>query len=808
MSGPAGSQHWMYASGGSFYPYSIDQSLRFDSSTSYLTRTPSSAGNRRTFTLSFWYKNCDNTNGQIIFGSRIDGNNQFTFQKTTASALDFYSQTSGSITVRMITSSVFRDVGAWYHIVLKVDVTTGTSANAIYVNGVEQPLTTDTSSNTDTYVNSTIPHQIGRWDTGGYINAYMAEVHFIDGTALDATSFGETINGIWVPKAYDTADGAYGTNGFYLTYEGTGTATTTQGITAQTNIGDDQSGAGNNFAVSGFAAEDVVPDSPTNNWCTLNFNDSRPNLGWQEGGLRWFSASVAYKAFATMVIPEISDSDTYYAEYHLAQEGYAGGIAPLSNSGSNNSTDRTGFLAWYSNGNFYNNTTTTASGYNPVVGDIISIKAGNGQIEFFLNGTSVGTPYTGLTGSYKFGAWAVGATGNGMYWNFGQDSTFAGSKTGSSNTADQNGFGDFYYAEAANNISLCAANIVEPDIGPNSTEQADDYFNTLLYTGTGSTDLEVNGLSFTPDWLWIKRRDSAQNFSNAIVDSVRGNTKNLVTNRTDAESTSTGTNDIQSFDSDGFTTGPSNQVSVNDSGGTFVAWSWKAGGTAVSNTDGSITSSVSAAPDAGFSIVSYTGTGANATVGHGLSSAPDLVIVKNRSIVSSWLVRHSSLTASQTLLLENTTGVVSTNYWQSTQPDSSVFYVSSNSEANGSTNNLIAYCFANTEGHLKCGSYVGNAATDGPFVYTGFRPALVMIKNTADVTHWAIWDSKRVAYNVNTTALYPSSTDGDNTGTSLYVDFVSNGFKWRSSHNSVNGSNDKFIYLAFAEAPFKYANAR
>jgi len=160
------------------------------------------------------------------------------------------------------------------------------------------------------------------------------------------------------------------------------------------------------------------------------------------------------------------------------------------------------------------------------------------------------------------------------------------------------------------------------------------------------------------------------------------------------------------------------------------------------------------------------------------------------------------------LLLENTTGVVSTNYWQSTQPDSSVFYVSSNSEANGSTNNLIAYCFANTEGHLKCGSYVGNASTDGPFVYTGFRPALVMIKNTADVTHWAIWDSKRVAYNVNTTALYPSSTDGDNTGTSLYVDFVSNGFKWRSSHNSVNGSNDKFIYLAFAEAPFKYANAR
>ena len=313
-------------------------------------------------------------------------------------------------------------------------------------------------------------------------------------------------------------------------------------------------------------------------------------------------------------------------------------------------------------------------------------------------------------------------------------------------------------------------------------------------------------MNFKPDFLWIKRRDSAQNFSNGLLNSVTGIRKGLISNRADAEFTSSGTNDLQSFDNDGFTIGQSNQFSGNDNGGTFVAWSWKAGGTAVSNTDGSITSSVSAAPDAGFSVGTVTSRSQADTIGHGLSQAPEMVIYKPRTGSLSWGVLHTSLSsAGAYLFLESSgTGGSASAYFNSTAPTSSVFSIGST----WGSRDAVFYAFHSVDGYSAVGSYVGNGNADGTFVYTGFRPAFVLIKNTNDVTHWALWDSKRVAYNVITTALYPSSSDADQTGTSLYVDFVSNGFKWRASHNSVNGSSDTFIYLAFAEAPFKYANAR
>ena len=793
--------------GGSFYSYSIDQSLRFDrASSSYLTRTPSSAGNRKTFTLSFWYKNCDNTNDQVIWGSRVGSNDQFQIHKMASGALDFYNQTGGSITVRMITSSVFRDVGAWYHIVLKVDVTTGTSANAIYVNGVEQPLTTDTSSNANTYVNSTIPHQIGRWDTGGYINAYMAEVNFIDGTALDPTSFGETINGIWVPKAYDTADGAYGTNGFYLSFADSAA------------IGDDLSGNTNDFTVNNLAATDVVPDSPTNNFTTLNPLANFASVTFADGNLYHSASGNNRGMLANWVLPK---SGKWYWEHYSIQFHYptdneahfvgintpdvnlladrGGRATAITVSSQSGPYDGSSWVLNVRNGSY------GSTGWDENEGVGVVYDADAQTIAWKVNGGTTTTPISVPDGDWIPWVGTGGSTGSEQgVFNFGQDGTFSG-RTTSGNYTDANGYGNFKWEPPSDALALCTANLPEPAIGPNSTTTSDEHFNTLLYTGDGTTSRSITGVGFAPDFVWGKCRSNPED--HILSDTVRGANKKLESNNTGAEDTSTAAT-LSGFESDGFTGPSSTPGNINVSGRTYVAWNWKAGGTAVSNTSGSITSSVSANQDAGFSIVSYTGTGANATVGHGLSSAPDLVIVKNRSIVSSWLVRHSSLTASQTLLLENTTGVISTNYWQSTQPDSSVFYVSSNSEANGSTNNLIAYCFANTEGHLKCGSYVGNGSADGTFVYTGFRPAWVMIKKSSGTDGWSIYDSAREPINVMDTRLSANSTDVEVSGSNIALDFISNGFKLRGTGTTINTSGQTYIFLAFAEAPAKYSNAR
>jgi len=402
--------------------------------------------------------------------------------------------------------------------------------------------------------------------------------------------------------------------------------------------------------------------------------------------------------------------------------------------------------------------------------------------------------------------------------NFGQNPSFNGTFTGVDvgTETDGNGIGLFKYAPPSGFLALCTANLPEPAIGPNSTTTSDQNFNTVLYTGDGTNGQAITGVGHQPDLLWIKSRSGTA--YHELHDSIRGAGTRLFSNDTAAEST-VGT--VSSFDSDGFTVSRNSAYDgTNQSGVSFVGWNWKAGGTAstiavdaYSAGVPSTASSVSANQDAGFSILTYTADAATGTVGHGLSSAPELVLAKprNPSIITDWYVMHTgALTASQILNLNGTNAAFNpgNNHFNDTYPTDTVVSYGGYMGNPLTGDDKLMYCFHSVDGFSKVGSYVGNASTDGTFVYTGFRPAWVMIKNTADVTHWAIWDSKRVAYNVITTALYPSSSDPDQTGTSLYVDFVSNGFKWRSSHNSVNGSSDTFIYLAFAEAPFKYANAR
>jgi hypothetical protein len=396
-----------------------------------------------------------------------------------------------------------------------------------------------------------------------------------------------------------------------------------------------------------------------------------------------------------------------------------------------------------------------------------------------------------------------------MVFNFGQDSTFSGATTAGGNT-DANGIGDFKYAPPTGFLALCSANLPTPTIIDGS-----EHFNTVLYTGDDSTQA-ITGVGFgsAPDLTWIKNRAAAS--THRLYNSLTyggpvsaGSTTNyLASNSTSVETASAST--LISFDSDGFTVHGSGN-DTNDLTETYTAWNWKAGGTAVSNTDGSITSQVSANVAAGFSIASYSGTGSAASFGHGLATEPSMVIVKGRNVVVDWVVYHKDLGKDKFLYLNGTNAVGTiSNYWGAGGVTNSVVGLNTYSGNNGSYD-YIAYCFADVEGFSKAGSYTGNGSADGPFVYTGFRPSWIMWKRTDSSTggEWVIQDTTRREFNPVDVSLYPNLTNAEATGETFRVqDTLSNGFKLRSSAAQCNASGGTYIYLAFAEVPFKVANAR
>jgi hypothetical protein len=328
-----------------------------------------------------------------------------------------------------------------------------------------------------------------------------------------------------------------------------------------------------------------------------------------------------------------------------------------------------------------------------------------------------------------------------------------------------------------------------------------EYFNTVLWTGN-ATARTITGVGFQPDLVWAKSRSLSYN--HRIFDVIRGATKTISSNLTDAESTES--QQLTAFNADGFSLGTDN--GLNQSSGTYVAWNWKANGAGVSNTDGSITSTVSANPTAGFSVVTYTGTGAAATVGHGLGVAPKMIITKNRSASSGWLTYHSSLGAGAFLSLASTSGsTADTSIWQNTNPSSTVFSVGTAVSQN--TNNYVAYCFSEVAGYSAFGSYTGNGSADGPFVFCGFRPAFILMKRTDTTFDWYVYDSKREGYNAANSELYPNDSSAETTGGGgRPFDLLSNGFKFRNSNGGHNASGGTYIFMAFAENPFKNALAR
>jgi hypothetical protein len=327
-----------------------------------------------------------------------------------------------------------------------------------------------------------------------------------------------------------------------------------------------------------------------------------------------------------------------------------------------------------------------------------------------------------------------------------------------------------------------------------------DYFNTKLYTGNGSTQ-SITGVGFQPDFTWIKSRTSTHN--NQTFDVLKGVQKSVVVNESAAEITMT--NGLTAFGTDGFTIGSDDQVNNNSQN--FCSWNWKANGAGSSNTDGSINSTVSANTTAGFSIVKWTGNSTSgATVGHGLGVVPKMIIVKTTARAGNWITYHHTLGATKYLELNNTGALgTSTAAWNDTAPTSSVFSLGSWSNTNDNGYGMIAYCFAEKKGYSKFGSYVGNNNNDGSFIYTGFKPAFVMIKSSSDSSTWHLADNKRIGYNPLNYRAQPNNDNAEYTGVEIYSDFLSNGFKLRNQDTDTNGSRT-YIYMAFAEAPLVGSN--
>ena len=780
--------------------YDINNSLRFRSSASaYLSRTPASAGNRTTWTWSGWVKRGTLSSTQFLFSAGTGNTVRSYIGINSSNNLTFGSENT-SVVADLTTTQVLRDPSAWYHIIVAVDTTQATASNRVklYLNGSQITAfgtTTYPALNTDLVgINTTNAHTIGvrgTWFLDSYLDGYMAEVNFIDGQALTPSSFGETDTdtGSWKPKAYT---GTYGTNGFYLKFSD---IATTSGSNA--GLGKDFSGntnywTTNNISVTAGTTYDAMTDSPTLTSATVaNYAVLSP-IDQAGGPPSGGNLDLTIASGTSNCVPGTIavSSGKWYWEVTIGSTTNANWMVGIADSsGTIASRAWTGANGWYyfTNGNKYNNNTGTAYGSSYTTGDIIGVALDMdaGTLVFYKNNVSQGTAYSSLTGKTM-----QAALGNG---------TGGGTQTYNINFGQR----PFSYTPPTGYVRLNTFNLPDSTIVKGNT-----VMDATLYTGTGSARSVVNAAGFKPDFVWMKERSSTS--SHQLFDVVRGATKNLESNSTSAEGTFAQT--LTSFNANGFSLGTDSAVNENTI--TYVGWQWQAGqGSTSSNTAGSITSTVSVNATAGFSVVTYTGTGSAATVGHGLGVAPKMIIVKGRNATIEWLVYHASLGATQYITL-NTTGAAASaaSAWNNTAPTSSVFSVLSAGSTNFSGTNYVAYCWAEISGFSKFGSYTGNGNANGPFVYLGFRPKFIIVKNTSASGSWNTFDSSRSAYNAIGNLLNANISDAEYTQPP-YMDFLSNGFKIRTndtgqSTGNENQNGNTYIYMAFAENPFKNSLAR
>jgi len=778
--------------------YQISRSLRFNSADSTnLNRTLTTATNRNIWTWSGWLKRSVlDSSFQCIFSSS-DGaiGNDFFGYNQTVFRLAFF---GGTYVLQ--SSSSYRDPSAFYHVVIATDTTQATSTNRakVYINGVQV-----TAWATETYppqnysssINGPYSHQIGAILNSSYNNMMLTEVNFIDGQQLTPSSFGETNaqTGVWQPKAFA---GTYGTNGFYLNFSDNSNTTAA-------TLGKDYSGNGNNwtpnnFSVTAGAGNDSLVDSPTSygtdtgaggtvrgNYCTLNplAVDASALPTITNGNLDISANGV----LATISMPtgtwywEVTctslDADQAVGAYSTSETG------KTSISGVSNPTY--GFI-YQANGNARQNGTVVQTWSTFTNNDILSFTydASIYQLKAYKNNSLVGT--ITLTTPPSGDSYVPMATclGGSFTFNFGQR--------------------PFAYTAPSGFKTLCTQNLPTPTIGATTATTADKYFNVVLRNGTspsgGTFSTTVNMANGA--LLWEKPRSNAD--AHLLVDSVRGISKYLSSNTTGAEGTDV--NDFTAFGTNSFTVGSSDWPTDR----TIVDWTWAANGSGSTNTSGSITSTVSANTTSGFSVVTYTGSGVAATIGHGLGVAPSMIIVKSRSAAGDWPVYHSSLGNSSSLLLNSGNGSsASSTIWNATSPTSSVFSVGINTTSNTVTVTYVAYCFAEVAGYSKFGSYTGNGSANGPFVFTGMRPAYILIKCFSITGNsWAIYDTTRSTFNVASLELEANSSAAEYNRAAANMDILSNGFKIRNTDGWHNANGESYIYMAFASSPFKFSLAR
>jgi hypothetical protein len=650
---------------------------------------------------------------------------------------------------------------------------------------------------------------------GGYsfnntevFDGYMTEVNFVDGSQLTPSSFGQTDaqTGVWQPKAYS---GSYGTNGFYLNFSDNSNTTAA-------TLGKDYSGNGNNwtpnnFSVTAGAGNDSLVDSPTSygtdtgvggtvrgNYATLNPLDKNPTAtASSNGNLDVVLNSGTSPDLANIVgTMAVSSGKWYWELVWTADGGPIVGIWDTVSSGPSRNRSSAFFYGYIFNGSKYNNSTAASYGASYTYGDVIgfALDMDAGTIAFYKNGTSQGTAYSSLAGKTITPAifMDTGATNAVLSatYNFGQRA--------------------FAYTAPSGFKALCTQNLPTPTIGATTATQAGKYYNAVLWTGDNSYPRAITGVGFQPDFVWGKSRSN--NYGHILYDAVRGSgaTKSLVSNNTNAEGFDSAYTNLSSFNSDGFSLGTSSAFNVmNASGLPYVAWNWKANGSGSTNTAGSITSTVSASTTSGFSVVTYTGTGANATVGHGIGSAVKMLITKRRDAAGPWICGHTGLTSWAYAITFNAAGAQysAAGDWNSTAPTSTVFSLGNDADVNTSGGTYVAYCFAEIAGYSAFGSYAGNGSADGPFVFCGFRPAFVLVKKSDSGSEsWVIVDTTRNTSNVMNSLLRPNIFDAESTAT--WIDALSNGFKCRETYTGLNASGGTYIYMAFAQNPFKYSLAR
>jgi len=756
-----------YFWGGAAAPYQIEQSLRFDGTSGKLTRTnPASSGitNAYKWSYSFWIKHSDVSSSATITQPLLSGGN------TSGSGYTYcgwgYSSAGrfwiGNYTgadyrpdIRP-TDRVWRDPSAWQHFMLVYDTSEGTNTDRIkiYSNGVRWDLSSVGSTISATQLFYAVNYATKASNIGydnianSYFDGYMAEVHFVDGQALDQYSFGEfDDNGVWRPIKYT---GTYGLNGHYLKFD----------PSATNGIGHDHSGNGNNFTPSGFTTSgtgtDVMSDTPTTNWCTLNPLSFGPsNADMIDGNLRLNTPTATYgNAKGTIAV----SSGKWYWEVTpqtTATANVAGGILGAAETSitSPPGAYATGY-AYLNTGEKSNNGTDTAYGAtygaNDVIGTALDLDAGT--LVFYKNGVSQGTAFSSLSGTFVPAIGDTSSTsGAGLVCNFGQR--------------------DFEYTPPTGFNALNTANLPAPDIADGS-----EHFDTSLDTGanilSSAQSIFSNGL-----W-WIK--DRANSNQHQFVDSLRGSTSAILS--------------------------PSTVVAGTYAAptGNSVAWCWNVPDTFTPTATGGLTLlSGRRNVDAGFSMVKYTGSGTSASFTHGLSQAPELAIflpITRSGKDGATFV--SELGTGKSLYLRRSLSALNISNYYGT-PTSSDFLIGTDAQVNDNTFQYMCYLWHSVPGYSSIGSYTGNGNNDGPFVFLGFRPALILTKRTNSTSNWVIQDSTRQTYNPSDAWLRPNTSGAEGTtNPDLDLDFLSNGFKVRNNGTDNNISGSTYIFMALAENPF------